>query len=145
MPARHLFVCVALTSMTMACSSGSERSEAAYCTAVGKHLVQLNNPAISSEADISATIGVYSDVAKAAPLAVQPEWDTLVASLRTAATVTAGDPASVQLAADTAREAQPAATRISVYTAQRCGLQIGAPVPTTTPAASTVAPETTTG
>jgi hypothetical protein len=145
MPARRLFACVALASMTYACSSDSQRSEAAYCTAVGRHLDQLNNPAITNEADTDATLGIYREVSNAAPLAVQPEWDTLVASLRTAATVTPGDPASVQLAADTAREAQPAATRISTYTAQRCRLQIGAAVPTTTPSASTIAPVATTG
>ena len=131
--------------MSYACADDSERSESAYCTAVGRHLDQLNNPAITSEVDINATIEIYREVSKAAPLAVQPEWDTLVFSLRTAAAVTPSDPASVQLAADTAREAQPAATRISTYTAQRCGLQIGAAVPTTTPSASTVAPATTTG
>jgi hypothetical protein len=131
--------------MTYACSSDSSRSESAYCTAVGKHLDQLNNPAITSSADITATISVYRSVAEVAPLAVQPEWETLLASVQTAATVTPSDPASVQLAADTAREAQPAATRVSTYTAQRCGLQLGTAVQPTTPSASTIAPANTTG
>ena len=135
---RRSLVCALLLAATGACSSDSDRSTSAYCTAVGKDLAQLNNPAIATSADIDATIRTYQRVAKSAPLAVEPEWEILVASLATAATVDVADPASVQIAADTAREAQPAANRISTYTAERCNLQIGTPVPTTTPAASTV-------
>ena len=135
---RRSLVCTLLLATIGACSSPSDRSMSAYCTAVGKDLAQLNSPAIATSADIDATIRTYRRVAKSAPLAVEPEWETLVASLATAATVDVADPASVQRAADTAREAQPAAHRISTYTAERCTLQIGTPVATTTPAASTV-------
>jgi outer membrane biosynthesis protein TonB len=136
--------CVAalLLAGLAACSDAPDRSDSAYCTAVGANLVLLNNPAIATPADVDATIAMYRKVAATAPLAVEPEWKALVTNLETAATVVVGDPASVQKAADTARETQPAATRVSTYTAQLCGLQIGAPTPTTTPSASTVPPTT---
>lgn len=142
---RRSLACAVLLTAVGACSSDADRSETSYCTTVGASLVQLNGPAIATTADVDATLRLYRRVADSAPLAVEPEWEVLVASLATAATVDAADPASVQRAADTARAAQPAATRISSYTAERCGLQIGNPVATTTPSASTPAPETTAG
>jgi hypothetical protein len=142
---RRSMVCAVALLVLAACTSKSDRSETAYCTAVGANLEQLNSPVIATANDIEVTITMYRRVARAAPLAIEPEWEVIVGNLETAATVNAADPASVQLAADTAREAQPAATRISTYTAARCGLQIGAPVATTTPSASTLAPDTTDG
>ena len=74
--------------------------------------------------DVDLTLELYRSIADQAPV-VEPEWQQLVLNLETASTVDPNDPASLQLAADTARASTAAATRVQEYTSQTCGLQIG--------------------
>jgi hypothetical protein len=121
-----------------------QRSETNYCTQVGNHLSDLNSPAITSDSDVDRVLGAWRTVAKSAPIAVQAEWETMVANIETAITVDPNDPASMQLVADTARESEPAANRVISYTQQRCGALIGSVAPIATAPPTTVV-ETTTG
>jgi len=126
-----------------ACGSDPSRAER-YCSDVQANLAALVTPAIATEADIAATLDLYRSLADQAPIAVQPEWERLVQSLETAATVNPADPASVQLAADTARITESAAVRIQQYTNQICGVAIGdVPPATDIVTATTLAPPDT--
>lgn len=142
---------VALAFGTVACGGDADqRSESNYCTQVGNHLTDLNSPAITADADIDRVVAAWRTVSEAAPIAVQAEWESMVANLETAITVDPNDPASMQLVADTARKSEPAANRVISYTQQRCGALIGsvAPTPTTLLTSTTTteaAPETTPG
>lgn len=126
----------------------NQRSEANYCTQVGNHLSDLNSPAITKDADIDRVLSSWRAVAGSAPLAIESEWDAMVANLETAVTVDPNDPASMQKVADTARSSEPAANRVIAYTQQKCGAVIGevaatpATPSTTTSAASTLATDT---
>lgn len=127
----------------------NQRSEANYCTQVGNHLTDLNSPAITRDADIDRVLKAWRTVARSAPLAIEAEWDTMMANLETAVTVDPNDPASMQHVADTARSSEPAANRVIAYTQQKCGAVIGnvAPTPATTgtTTATTATPADTTG
>ena len=114
-----------------------QRSEARYCTLVGNHLSDLNSPAITQDADIDRVLGSWRSVAESAPLAIEAEWDAMVANLETAVTVDPNDPASMQKVADTARSSEPAANRVIAYTQQKCGAVIGDVAPTPATAATT--------
>ena len=126
--------------------NADQRSETNYCTQVGNHLTDLNSPAITADGDIDRVLKAWRTVSKSAPIAVQAEWETMVANLETAITVDPNDPTSMQLVADTARKSEPAANRVISYTQQRCGALIGsvAPTPTTLLTSTTTAPDTTT-
>jgi hypothetical protein len=124
--------------------NADQRSEANYCTQVGNHLGDLNSPAIATDDDVDRVLGAWRTVSKSAPIAVQAEWETMVANLETAVTVDPNDPTSMQLVADTARESEPAANRVISYTQQRCGALIGSVAPIATAPPTTVV-ETTTG
>ncbi|MGB8859753.1 MAG: hypothetical protein WCC60_10880 [Ilumatobacteraceae bacterium] len=118
-------------------NDADQRSEANYCTQVGNHLSDLNSPSIVQGSDVDRVVRAWRAVADSAPLAIESEWDTMVANLETAITVDPSDTASMQKVADTARASEPAANRVITYTQQRCGAVIGnvAPVvaePTTT-------------
>ena len=153
--ARTTTLAAALLTLTLgalsACGDDADqRSESNYCTQVGNHLADLNSPAITAEGDIDRVVDAWRTVSRSAPIAVQAEWETMVANLETAITVDPNDPASMQLVADTARKSEPAANRVISYTQQRCGALIGsvAPTPTTLLTSTTttaVAPETTLG
>jgi len=149
-PAARTITLAALLALAFgavsACGDDADqRSEANYCTQVGNHLTDLNSPAITTGGDVDRVLGAWRNVSKSAPLAVQAEWETMVANLETAITVDPNDSASMQLVADTARRSEPAANRVISYTQQRCGALIGSVAPTpTTLLASTITPTTTT-
>ena len=119
-----LVACAALT--IVACSDGAaQRTEANYCKQVNEHLTDLSAPVIDTEADINRVVGAWRAVASAAPLAIQDEWVAMVDNVVTAATVDPADPESVQDVADKARQTEPAADRVIVYTQATCGVTIG--------------------
>jgi hypothetical protein len=130
----------AIVSFAAACSDDGGRFAERYCSQVQLHLETLNAPQIDDGADISRTIDTYRSIAAAAPAAVEPEWQQLVASLETASTVDPADAASLQRVADTARSSRPAATRVQQYTERTCALQIADPPPVTNPVTATTSP-----
>ena len=129
-----------LIATATACSADGGRAAEGYCSKVQLHLQTLNVPQIDDGADISRTIDVYRDIAASAPAAVEPEWQQLVVSIETAATVDPRDAASLQRVADTARSTRPAATRVQQYTERTCALRIADPPPVTNPVTATTAP-----
>ena len=108
-----------------ACGDADPRSEAAYCGQVASHSSDLNSPVIETSLDIGRVLAAWRTVSNAAPIAIQPEWATMVDSMETAVTVDANDPESLQKVADTARASEPAAKRVVSYTLERCGITIG--------------------
>ncbi len=126
---------VALLALA-ACSDKPQGSEATYCTEVGNARDELISPNIGTQADVDQAVVLYRALRDSAPLAIEAEWDTLVASVETAASVVPNDPASVQLAADTARASQQAATRVNEYTRQLCGVGFTDPTVPQAPPAS---------
>lgn len=129
----------ALALAVAACGSSPTRAET-YCGEVQTNVAVLESPAIQTQVDIDATLDLYRTLADDAPIAVQPEWQQLVESLQTAATVNPADPASVQLAADTARITESAVVRIQQYTNQICGIAIGNVPPVTDIVTATTLP-----
>lgn len=137
---------VALAVLAAGCGSDAPTAAERYCGLVQANLAVLESPAIQTDLDITATLDLYRSIADDAPIAVEPEWLQLVQSLETAATVNPSDPASVQLAADTARITEPAAVRVQLYTEQICGIEIGdAPTATDVVTATTLPPDGTAG
>ncbi|MFZ4719943.1 MAG: hypothetical protein ACOYMR_10990 [Ilumatobacteraceae bacterium] len=139
-------VAVTLSATLVACSDEPARTEGSYCTEVGNHLAALNSPALGSQQDVTAMLDEWRAVAAVAPLAVQPEWEALVANVEAAAAVDPNDADAVQQLADSARQTEPAANRVIAYTQSICGVTIGKvkPTATTAPAGgatTTVAPK----
>jgi hypothetical protein len=141
--AMALFAFPAIAVALAGCGdTGNPRSEGRYCTEVGDHLAALNTPTIATPADIESVLAEWRTVARSAPIAIQSEWDTMMAAMETAATVDPTDDASVQLVADTARASEPAANRVIDYTFTKCNATIGDVTPVVT-VAPTIAADTT--
>ena len=122
-----------------------DRSVAGYCEQITVNLAAINSPQIATADDIATTLELYRGIGDRAPAAVAPEWQTMIDSLETAATVVLGDADSVAVANEVALSSQAAATRIQQYTQQVCGADIGTPTPPTNPVtATTVTPTSTT-
>lgn len=123
-----------------ACADDQDRSEGRYCTEVGNHLAALNTPPLTDSADVDALLDAWRTVADAAPLAVQPEWDRLMAAMETASTVDPSDADAMQRIADTARSNEPSANKVIDYTFTLCGVRIGEGKPVTTTVPPSTAP-----
>jgi hypothetical protein len=122
-----------LTAAAMLAGCGDDpATTAGYCQVVTANLSTLQSPIIATDDDVRDTIGLYEQIARSAPLSVAPEWEILAESLRTASTVDPNDPESVQLAADTARRAAPAAERVVTLTKEMCAVGLGDGAPPTT-------------
>ena len=143
---RILAVLAALLPLgAAACSDdAAQRSEANYCTQVGNHLADLNAPSLATGDDIDRVVDAWRAVAQSAPLAIEEEWNTMVANIETASTVDPNDADSMQLVAESARSSEPAANRVIAYTQQRCGALIGSVAPTPTSPAPTATEVATT-
>ena len=124
----------AIVLVASACSASGEavRTDGAYCTEVGDRLADLNTTTFGDAASVERVLASWQAVGEAAPLAVQPEWEEVLAAMRLAAEVDASDAEAVQLMADTLREAQPAADRLIDYTYRLCGAVIGGVTPVIT-------------
>lgn len=116
------------------------RSAERYCGEVQTRLAVIATPNIATPDDVTATLDAYRAVAEQAPAAIEPEWQVMIASLETAATVVPADPASMARVTDAALSSQPAATRIQQYTQETCGTAIGTPPPPTNPVTATTLP-----
>jgi hypothetical protein len=126
-----LATCLTATAALTGCGDGPATT-AGYCQMVTANLSTLQSPIIATDADVADTIELYEQIARSAPLAVAPEWETLTESLRTASTVDPNDPESLQLAADRARRAAPAAERVVTLTEEMCAVGLGDGVPPAT-------------
>jgi hypothetical protein len=135
---------VGVTSVA-ACSDGPDHSIASYCTEVKANITAINAPSIATEADVQATLELYRGIGDRAPADVAPEWQVMIGSLETAATLVADDAQSLETVNDAALSSQAAATRIQQYTQKTCGADIGTPpVPTNPVTATTITPSATT-
>jgi hypothetical protein len=136
---------IVLAGVGIGCSDPPDRSVAGYCGEVQANLAAINTPDIATAADIEATLDLYRMIGERAPAAVEPEWQVMIDSVETAATVVSGDADSVAIANEVALSSQAAATRIQQYTKDNCGTDIGTPPPPTNPVtATTLAPPPTT-
>ena len=117
----------ALIGLAACDQNAAQRTEENYCATVGAHLTVLSAPVTATKADTDRAVAAWRDVAATAPLAVQEEWDVIVANLVTAATIDPADAEALQRLADAARAAEPAADRLITYTQATCGITIASP------------------
>lgn len=127
-----LALAAAVLATAGACSGDPERSETAYCTAVGDNILALNSTGFADAVAVERVLAAWRDVANAAPLAVESEWRIVLAAMEQAVEVNPGDAGGLEAAADALRRAEPAADRVIDYTFRLCNAVIGPTPPLTT-------------
>jgi hypothetical protein len=127
-----LALAVAALATPGACADEPERSETAYCTAVGDNILALNSTGFADAVAVERVLAAWRDVANAAPLAVESEWRIVLAAMEQAVEVSPGDAGELEAAADALRRAEPAADRVIDYTYRLCNAIIGPTPPLTT-------------
>lgn len=132
--------------LATACSTDEPlRTEGNYCTEVGNRMVDLETTSFATPDDVARVLASWQAVGATSPIAVEAEWDEVLAAMQQVAVVNPNDVVALQAAADTLREAQPAADRIITYTYRVCGVAIGGVPPVTTLPLQNPPTTTTTG
>jgi hypothetical protein len=146
---RRTLVVVSLALALVACSRDDtvESDAERFCGEAIAQQANIVDPPLGSEAELQATLDFYRLMGRLAPVAIAAEWNDLVVSIETAATVVPGDPESEQRVAMTAYATEPSAYAVKVWLQRNCGLDIPittiapqAPVPAVVP--TTVPPTT---
>ena len=127
-----LALAAALVATAGACADEPERSETAYCTAVGDNILALNSTGFADAVAVERVLAAWRDVANSAPIAVESEWRIVLAAMEQAVEVSPGNVGELEAAADALRRAEPAADRVIDYTYRLCNAIIGPTPPLTT-------------
>ncbi len=106
------------------CGDAATRSSAKFCGELQAHANEIQTPPTKAD-EIPALITLYSKMGEVAPLEIEGDWELVYGSLKTANTVNAADPASVQQVADVAYGAQQSATNVANWAKNNCNVDLG--------------------
>ena len=137
LPSAALVIVIGLTG----CGNAATRSTVTFCGELQAHATEIQTPPEKAD-EIPALITLYSKMGEVAPLEIEGDWEIVYGSLKTANTVNAADPASVQQVADAAYGAQQSATNVANWAKNNCNVDLG-PI-AIVPGGAGVAPATST-
>lgn len=124
---------IAATVALAGCGDDGPTPDAnAFCDLIATRRSDIVTPSIATEVDIDTTLALYRELGGLAPLAISTEWEQLTRAVDTAATVVAGDNASLQRAAQQAYASERAAVAVAEWVQISCGVDLG-PVTTIAP------------
>jgi hypothetical protein len=137
--------CVA--AVALAGCNGDSGDPERFCGEVGENAALLTSPNLAAaddqEAAIDALIGEYRRIGQYAPLAIEQEWETLVAAYEAADDMIAGDVESEEAALEAIFRAEKSAVAVADWLRENCTVDIG-PVVTIVPQVTTTIDPTTT-
>ncbi len=137
-------VCAAIAIVALAACGGDDPVDSdgpRFCGEAIENRDNLVDPPLDTPAEVEATLDFYRLMGQLAPVAIAEEWDVVVGSLETAATLVPGDPQSEQLVAQTAYASEPSAFAVKKWLLENCGLDI--PITTIAPQGNVPARTTT--
>lgn len=121
--AAPLAVVVAL--VLAACGDDDAGNAGRFCGEIDVNKAALTNPALEFSDDIEPLLTLYRDIGELAPLAIEQEWDQLVAAYETASTVVPGDEESEQEALAAIFSSEKAAAAVDAWLQENCAVDIG--------------------
>ena len=121
------------------CSNESGGSAERFCGEVAANKDALTNPDLTYSDDIEPLLDLYRSIGDLAPLAVEGDWNQLVAAYETASSVVPGDQASEQEALAAIYSSEESAAAIDQWLRANCAVDIG-PVFTIVPHSPATAP-----
>ncbi|MCU1394331.1 MAG: hypothetical protein JWM34_2759 [Ilumatobacteraceae bacterium] len=138
-PGATVTAALVLVAGLSACGDAAIRSTSQFCGELKAHANEIQTPPAKAD-EIPALITLYSKMGEVAPLEIEGAWEKVYGSLKTANTVDANNPASVQAVADAAYDAQQSAAQVVTWAHDNCGIDLvpagivpgGAAIATTT-------------
>jgi hypothetical protein len=128
-PAAAVTAAIAVLTGAMilsACGSDDDGGDTqAFCAKVTRNVADIVTPPLATEGDIDDTLGLYRDLADAAPIAIEEEWRDLLLNVETASTVVPDDPESVQRTVAVAYATERSAVAVKNWVLTNCGVDLG--------------------
>ncbi|MGH9269963.1 MAG: hypothetical protein ACRDZ2_01680 [Ilumatobacteraceae bacterium] len=121
---RILALCAGATLLVTACGEDGGASSAEFCADIRQHRAAILAPPPTAD-EIDDFVDLHRDIGRAAPLAIEQEWDELVVNYETASTVEPGDPESVQRVVETAVRTEESVTAVQRWVAANCEVDLG--------------------
>jgi hypothetical protein len=110
------------------CSKGATSDVEAYCAVLTARATEIT-ARISTEAELTARLELYDELAAAAPLTVEDQWDALASAVRAASVVPLGDAEARAEVIAEMTSAERGAREIVAHAATACGVTIDGIVP----------------
>ncbi len=132
-----------VVAVAAGCADGSGGDAERFCGEVAANKAALTDPVLTYADDIDPLLDLYRQIADLAPLAIEDDWNQLVAAYETASTVVPGDQASEQEALAAIYSSEESAAAIDDWLRANCAVDIG-PVFTIVPHTPVTAPAPTT-
>jgi hypothetical protein len=132
-------VALAVVASAAACSNESGGNAERFCGEVAANKDALTNPQLTYSDDIEPLLELYRSIGNLAPLAVEDDWNQLVAAYETASSVVPGDQASEQEALAAIYSSEESAAAVDQWLRDNCAVDIG-PVFTIVPHSPATAP-----
>jgi len=126
-PSRRIAVGAGLAAavLTVAACSDDGGSAERFCGEVAANKDALTDPQLEFSDDIEPLLDLYREIGELAPLAIQEEWNQLVAAYETASEVVPGDSASEQEALAAIYSSEQAAAAVERWLMENCAVDIG--------------------
>lgn len=107
------------------CGDDDGRSAERFCGEVAANREALTNPDLQFSDDIEPLLELYRDIGDLAPLAIEEEWNQLVAAYETASAVEPGDGDAEQEALAAIYTSEQSAAAIERWLMENCAVDIG--------------------
>jgi hypothetical protein len=130
---------VVVAAAAAGCGGDSGGDAERFCGEVAANKDTLTNPVLNYADDIEPLLDLYREVGDLAPLAVEDDWNQIVAAYETASTVVPGDQASEQEALAAIYSSEESAAAVDQWLRDNCAVDIG-PVFTIVPHTPVTAP-----
>jgi hypothetical protein len=129
--------CVAALALAVvsACSASSRGPEA-FCSRLQRDHDKLVSGVVDAKT-AKAAVDSYKSLDGVAPEAIRTEWHQLALLVQAAADLDTTATTAQEALVQQAYSAAPAAETVTAYARQTCGVDLGAPTATTTPAVTT--------
>ena len=127
-PSRRIAVGAGLAAAVLAvaaCGDDDGGSAERFCGEVAANRDALTNPQLEFSDDIEPLLDLYREIGELAPLAIQQEWNQLVAAYETAGEVVPGDSDSEQEALAAIYSSEQAAAAVERWLMENCAVDIG--------------------
>ncbi len=116
---------LAVVATVASCGGESGGNAERFCGEVDENKAALTSPRLEFADDIEPYIDLYRSIGAFTPLAIETEWNQLIANYETVSTVVVGDAESEQAAVVSALQTEQAAAAVSSWLATNCAVDLG--------------------
>ncbi len=118
--------------VVVSCGNDEAASAERFCGEVAANKETLTAPTLEFDDDVGPLLDLYREIGDFAPLAIEKEWNQIVAAYETASTMVLDDPASEQATVAAIYSSEESAAKVDAWLRANCAVDLG-PIVTLVP------------